>query len=84
LHVGHQPPLETAPESVLQLGDLLGRSVAGDDDLLLGVVERVEGVEELLLCSFRPLQELDVVDEQDVRLAVGALELGDAVVVGSR
>ena len=52
----------------------LGRQVAGDDDLLVGVVQRVERVEELLLGLHLALQELDVVDEQDVDVAVAALE----------
>ena len=47
-----------------------GRPVGGDDDLLGGVVERVEGVEELLLRLLLVLQELDVVDQQHVDVAV--------------
>ena len=39
-----------------------------------GAVEVVEGVEELLLERLFVLHELDVVDEQDVALAVAALE----------
>ena len=35
-------------------------------DLLVGVVQGVEGVEELLLRLLLALQELDVVDQQDV------------------
>ena len=52
----------------------LRRPVAGDDDLLVGVVQRVEGVEELLLRLLLVLQELDVVDEQDVDVAVAPAE----------
>src|SRR5262245_23016608 len=47
--VGEQPPLEPGPQPVLEGGQLLGRTIAGDDDLLVRVVQRVEGVEELLL-----------------------------------
>ena len=66
LDVGDQAPLEPVAQPVLQGDQLLGRAVAGDDDLLVGVVQRVEGVEELLLRLLLVLQELDVVDEQDV------------------
>ena len=47
---------------------------------LRGAVEGVEGVEELLLERLLALHELDVVDEQDVALAVAALEGGRGVV----
>jgi hypothetical protein len=44
-----QAPLEPAAHPLLEATEQLGRHVAGDDDLLVGVVQRVEGVEELLL-----------------------------------
>ena len=43
-------------------------------DLAVGLVEVVEGVEELLLGLLLALDELDVVDEQHVDVAVAALE----------
>ena len=49
LDVGDQSPLEAAAQAVFDLGELLGRAVAGDDDLLHRLVQRVEGVEELFL-----------------------------------
>ena len=64
--------------------ELLGRPVGGDHDLLVGVVQRVEGVEELLLGLLLALQELDVVDQQDVDVAVAALEAGRPCRRGSR
>src|ERR1022692_2324142 len=74
LGVGEQAPLEPAAEPVLQRDQALGRAVAGDDDLLAGVVQGVEGVEELFLRPFLVLQELDVIDEQHVDIAVPAPE----------
>ncbi len=60
--------------------ELLGRTVAGDDDLLVRVVQRVERVEELFLRLLLVLQELDVVDQQHVDVAVAPAEaLGLAV-----
>jgi hypothetical protein len=55
-------------------------SVGGQHDLLVGVVEGVEGVEELFLGLGLALEELDVVDEQDVDVAVAPLEAVLAVV----
>ena len=52
----------------------LGGRSRGDDDLLVRVVQGVEGVEELLLRLHLALQELDVVDQQHVDVAVAALE----------
>ena len=80
LDVGDQAPLEPGAHAVFQGLQPLRRPVGGHDDLLVGVVQGVEGVEELLLRAFLALQELDVVDEQHVDVAVAALE-GDLAVV---
>src|ERR687887_92924 len=47
LDVNHQAGPEPAAQSLLDPAELLGRTVAGDDDLTLVLVEMVEGVEEL-------------------------------------
>jgi hypothetical protein len=80
LDVGDQAPLEPVAQPVLDVVELLGRPVGGEDDLLVGVVEGVEGVEELLLGLDLALEELDVVDEQHVDVSVAALEAVLAVV----
>ena len=80
LDVGDQPPLEPGAHPVFQGLQPFRWSVRGHHDLLVRVVQRVEGVEELLLGSFLALQELDVVDEQDVDVAVAPLERDLAVV----
>src|SRR5213075_2473991 len=49
-------------------------------DLAARLVERVEGVEELLLDSLLVLEELHVVDQQQVVVAVPLLEALDALV----
>ena len=59
---------------------MLGRQVARDHDLLVVVVQRIEGVEERFLRRVLALQELDVVDEQDVDLAVARLKDAGPVV----
>src|SRR3990172_2601096 len=80
LDVGDEPPLEARAEALLDLWDLLGRAVAGDDDLLARVVEVVEGVEELLLGALLAGDELDVVDQQEVDGPVLGAELRGAIV----
>ena len=74
LDVGDQALLEPAAEPVLQRADGVGRAVGGQHDLPVRLVEVVEGVEELLLGLLLPLDELDVVDQQHVDVAVAALE----------
>ena len=70
MHVGHQALVEARGEPLLEHGDVLGRFVGRDDDLLVSVAQGVEGVEEFLLRALLAGQELDVVDEQDVHVAV--------------
>src|SRR3990170_1700990 len=74
LDVGYQSPLEPAYQPVLEGLYVLGVAVGGDDDLLVLLVERVEGVEEGLLGLHLVLQELDVVHQEHVVLPVALLE----------
>ena len=46
--------------------------------LAAGLVERVEGVKELLLAARLALEELDVVDQQHVDVAEARLEVVEA------
>ena len=80
LDVGDQPPPEAPDQPFLQRRDGVGDAVARDHDLLVGAVEGVERVEELLLEAFSLLEELDVVDQQDVDVAVATLEGGVGLV----
>ena len=76
--VGDEPGLEALAQALLDGHELAGQTVAGDDELAAGLVERVEGVEELLLGLRLAGEELDVVDQQHVGVAVGALEAAAA------
>ena len=80
LDVGDQPPLEAAAQARLERRDRAGRPVGRDHDLPARLVEAVEGVEELLLDPLLVLEELDVVDQEDVVVAVALLEALDALV----
>src|SRR5690625_4607698 len=80
LDVGDEPPLEAVAEPVLECLEPFGRAVGADDDLLVRVVQGVESVEELLLGLDLALEELDVVDEEYVDVAVTTLERRGAIV----
>ena len=75
LDVGGQAPLKPGAQTLLQGFDFLRGAVRCDDDLAAIVVQRVEGVEKLLLRALLAGQELDVVDQKHVRLAVALAEL---------
>ncbi len=77
LHVGQLAPLEaTYGDGPRDRGDRLRGAVRRDHDLHPFAVELIEGVEELLLELLGALEELDVVDQQHVEVAVAALEPG--------
>jgi hypothetical protein len=75
--VGDEAPLEAAAQAFLEGDYQLRRPVAGEDDLLAVLVDRVEGVEELLLGPLLVGDELDVVDEQQVDASVPVSEVVD-------
>ena len=59
---------------MLEVLDFAGWPVTCKHNLLVGLVQRVEGVEELLDRLLLALHELDVIDEQEVDRAVAPLE----------
>ena len=80
-----QAPLEAVAQPRGEGRELARQPVGGEDELAAALIEGVEGVEELLLGVLLALEELDVVDEQDVEVAVAALEaLGAARAQGAR
>ena len=81
LHVGDQAPLEPGNQAMLEVFDFIGGPVAGHHDLLVGLVQRIERVEELLLNSFLPGEKLDIVDQQDIGFAVSTPEFGQFIVL---
>ncbi len=79
-----QAPLEAVAQPRLEGRELAWNAVCGEDDLAAALVERVEGVEELVLGMALALEELDVVDEQHVEVSVATLELLCALCAQSR
>jgi len=68
-------PTRTRAQAVFQLRDRFRRPVARKNDLLAFLMDRVERVEELFLCSLFAGDELDIVDEQDIDASVALAEL---------
>ena len=75
--VGDEAPFEAAAQPFLERRDQLRRPVGREHDLLAVLVDRVEGVEELLLGPLLVGDELDVVDEQQVDASVARPEVVD-------
>ena len=59
---------------------MLGLNIAGNNNLFVVIVQGVESVEEGFLCFCFTLQELDVVDEKNVDIAVTGLECSTTVI----
>ena len=74
LDIGDQAPFETRAQPLLNGGNFLGRAIGGNHDLLLLIVERVEGVEEFLLGALARGDELNVVHHQHVHVAEAVAE----------
>src|SRR6185312_2030731 len=66
LNVGDQSPFKAAAQAVFDFRQFLGRAVAGYDDLLHGLMQGVESMEEFFLGTLFLRQKLDVVNQQDV------------------
>ena len=80
LHVREQPRGEAVAQRLLDAREVVRGAVRGEHDLARALVERVEGVGELLLRAALLGQELDVVDDQ----RLDAAELPPEAVHASR
>jgi hypothetical protein len=74
LQVYIQAAFKAASEPVRQVLEFRGRPVAGENHLLVGIVQGVEGMEQLLLGAFLVLEEVDVIYQQQIHRAVAVLE----------
>ena len=80
LNVRDQTPFEPGMKTFFEGRDFAGGQSAENDDLLVGVVECIESVKELFLRSFLAGDELDIVDEQNIVIAVTLSETEQLVV----
>src|SRR5262249_31899534 len=74
LDVDNQTGPEAIAEPILERLQVRRRTIGGEHDLAPTVLERVEGMEELLLALGLPLEELDIVKQQHVDVAEADLE----------
>ena len=74
LNIGNQTPFKAGLESILQGLNVSGRLVRGQNDLLAVLMQRVEGVEEFLLRGDLTCNELNVVDHENIAIAVFVAE----------
>ena len=84
LDIRNQTPLKTGAQALFQTADFLRRTVGADDDLFVCVMQRVEGVEKLLLHGLFLCDELHVVDEQHVYIAVALSKLQPLIQLNRR
>ena len=69
-----QPPGESRFQSFIDAVDVFRVAIAGQNDLLAPIDQRVEGVEKFLLRPFLVREEMNVVNQQRVDRAVVVLE----------
>jgi hypothetical protein len=80
--VGGKAPVEARAEPTGKAREGVWWLIAGQDDLTAGRVQVVEGVEEFLLRLLLSSEELDIVDEESVRVAVLGAEFIHAALAG--
>src|SRR6185312_13824216 len=62
LNICQQSPFKARTQAVLQAMNGLRGTVAGNDDLLIGIMKRIKGMKEFLLGRFFACDELNIVN----------------------
>jgi hypothetical protein len=81
LQIGDQTPFEAGNEAMFEILDLAGRTVAGQDDLLMALVQGVEGVKEFFLDTLFAREKLDIIDQKHISLTILFAELNELIVL---
>src|SRR5438270_6498302 len=81
LQLRSQAPLKTRHQPMLEIRDLRGRPVGREDDLLVSVEERIERVKKFLLRTFFAAEKLNVVNTDQIGLAITLPEFDQIVVL---
>ena len=74
LNISQKTPFKTGFQPILQGQHIAGLPVGGHDDLLMLLVELIEGMEKFLLGAVFSGDELDVVNQEQVCFPVFATE----------
>ena len=80
-NVGNHPSFEARAKPIFEGGDILGRPVAGDDDLFVFLVEGVENMEKLVLRLLFSGEKLYIIDDEEINGAVAVFELIDCAIL---
>ena len=75
LYVGYKPPREPGHQALFKVRDVLRRSVARDDYLLVRIVKLIECMEKLFLGGLFAGYELYIVHEQHVNVSIHIPEI---------
>jgi hypothetical protein len=62
LQIGYQTPFKARNKPLLEVLDLAGRAIAGEDDLLVAFVQGIERVKEFFLNALLACEKLNIVD----------------------
>ena len=81
LNVGEQSPFKARAQARLERLNFFRRTIARNNQLLLRLVQRVEGVKELFLGLFLAFEKLDIVDQQYVDVPIAVAELDRLIVL---
>ena len=81
LEFGGEAPFEAGDEAGFEIGDFGWGSIATEDDLFMAVEEGIEGVKELFLGATFIGEDLDIIDEEDIGLAVAFPEFEEGIIL---
>src|SRR5690349_15462542 len=81
LQLGCQAPFKPRYESVLQVRNFRSGPVAGEHDLFMAIKKSVKSVKEFLLRSLLASEKLDVVNQENIGLAITLPEFDEITVL---
>lgn len=81
LNIDGQAAFKAGYEAFFEPANLAWRPVGGQDDLLMRIIESIEGMEEDFLQSFFSGEEMHIIDQQDIDTAKVVSEIRQGFVV---
>src|SRR5262249_20852926 len=80
LNIRNQTPFEPGVKPFFQRWYFAWRAIRRNDDLLMRIIKRIEGMKELFLSTFFPSNELNVINQKNVVVSIPLLEAEHFVV----
>lgn len=81
LEFGGEAPFEAGDEAGFEISDFGWGAIAAEDDLFMAVEEGIESMKELFLGAAFIGEELDIIDEEDIGLAVAFAEFDQGIIL---